>query len=363
MIIFDESVATNQQNLQNMQRQYRMLNRMRRGFAANDARMFSESSLFQIPPEYNWQGIRVNAGINPQELFREFDRVTVEQFRLDEGDNILTPLMTLARSLPIGRTVYAFTRASDSGQFQSSMSGEVGTIFDNVDYDSDKTIIPVHTTGFKRNFREYEQLSLEDFDDLINLQREDIRRHRNGLIDTFLDGHLDLDGNTIQHDSTTWTGVRNDTRVDQVTGIVDLTSAVTTAEAIRNQFLALTQRRYITNKVTVPAIFWVSDEIWFNLQRYYTDDFISKGTILENLKTLTGVQDIRNSSKLTGNQVLSFPLQQRFIQPLVGRGVGTIQRARFNFNDPYEWETVSAIGWMAKTDFGGTNRAIQYATT
>ena len=193
---------------------------------------------------------QTNAGINPQELFREFDRITVEQFRLDEGENILNDLMPLARSLPYGRTIYAFTRASDSGQFQQSMSGEVGTIFDNVDYDSDKTLIPVNQTGFSRTHREYEQLTLEDFDDIVNLQREDLRRHKNGLIDSFLDGHRNLDGSFLTEDGTQWQGIRADSRVDQVTLTADLSAAATSAADIRNQFLALTQRRTITNKVT-----------------------------------------------------------------------------------------------------------------
>lgn len=355
MMIFDQALATNNaSNQRAMAVQYAAVNEMRRQY---------EQHCMSIPPTYNSRGIRVNAGINPQELFREFDRVTVEQFRLDEGDNILDRLLPLSRSLPIGRTIYAFTRASDAGQFQSSMNGNNGTIFDNPDYDNDKTLIPIHQTGFKREFREYEQLSLEDFDDLVNMQREDTRRHRNGLIDTFLDGHKDLSGAAITHDGTSWAGVRSDTRVDQVTMTVDLSSSIATSEQIRNQMLALTQRRYITNKITVPAFYWVSNQIWFNWQRYYTDDFVSKATILDNVKTLSGIQDIMPSSKLTGNQVLSMPLSQQYIQPIVGRGLSTIQRARINWNDPYAWENVSAIGWMAKTDFGSTNRGIQYASS
>lgn len=362
-MIFDKSLAKNDaQNIRNMDAQFA---------AINKERQMSETVGFgsmKIPPQFAFnsatgQQMKTNAGINPQDLFREFDRTTVEEFRLDEGDAILNPLMGLSRSLPYGRTIYQFTRASDAGNFQQSMSGEIGTVFDNVDYDSDKTLIPVNTTGYKRNHREYEQLTLEDFDDVVNLQREDVRRHRNGLIDSFLDGHKDNDGNLIQHDGVAWGGVRSDARVDQVTLTVDLTSRTATQEAIRNQFLALVERRYITNKITEAATFFVSNEIYFNLQRNYNEQFEWGGNLLMVIKTLTGIVDIVPSSKLIGNQVLSFPMSNRYVQPLVGRGLGSIQCPRLKWNDPYAWENVSAIGWMIKTDFGSTNRAVQYASS
>lgn len=360
MMIFDKSLAEgNEQNARNMAAQYEALNYERQQYCSNNA--------IYIPPQFKvnevGQAIKTNAGLNPQDLFREFDRTTVEQFRLDEGDAILNRLMPLSRSMSIGRTIYQFTRSSDAGNFQSSMSGEIGTVFDAVDYDSDKTLVPIHQTGFKRSFRQMDQLSLEDFDDYVNLQREDTRRHRNGLIDTFLDGHVDRQGQFMNHDGVTWQGVRNDSRVDQVTLTADLTSSATTAEAVRNQFLALTQRRYITNKVQVPAVFFISNEIYFNLQRNYNENFNWSSNMLDQVMTLGGISEIIPSSKLTGNQVLSFPLESRFVQPIVARGLGTIQRQRNNWNDPFAWENVSAIGWMVKTDYGSTNRAVQYASS
>ena len=82
----------------------------------------------------------------------------------------------------------------------------------------------------------------------------------------------------------------------------------------------------------------MSNEIWFNLQRFYNDQFEWGGNLLAQVKTLAGIVDIKPTSKLTGNQVLSMPLQQRFITPLVGRGLGTIQRPRLQWNSAYEWE-------------------------
>ena len=316
-------------------------------------------------PKFNQ--LVANAGRKPADLYLEWDNQTIPEFRLDEGDNILNPLMELSRSINIGRTVLGDTRASDAGVFVQSMSGEHGTVYDNVDYNTDRYIVPVSTNGFKRSWREGEQLSLEAFDDMTNQQREGVRTHRQGLIGSFMDGHKDQDGNFIQEDGVSWEGVRNDGRVDQIDlgagGLnVDFTSPALAGPEFKAAWIALTQQRYINQRVTVPATFYVSNEIWFNMQRDYYDGNYANGKIIDILKTVAGVADIVNSSVLTGNQVLSIPMQTTYIQPIVGMAVSTIAVPRLKWNSPMEFEIVSAVGWQIKTDFGN-RKAIQYASS
>ncbi len=351
MMIFNESLANgNAQILRVMNGQYSAVNSWR-----DDPRHALNPAMF------------TNAGQSPLDLYREWDNQTVTEFRLDEGDNILNRLMPLARSLPIGRTVLENARASDNGKFQQSMTGEHGSVFDNTDYDTDGTIVPVSSNGFKRNWREGEQLSLEQFDDASIQQSEAVRTHRQGVIGSFMDGHRNTDGVLITEKGLTWAGVRADARVDQIDlgggGLnVDFTSAATTGEDFRNAWIAMSEQRYITNKVTAPATYFVSNEIYFNMARKYSTNYNS-GSILDNLMTVPGVAGIEPSSVLTGNQVLSMPMSSTYIQPLVGMGVSTIACPRLAWNAPFAFETVSAIGWNIKTDFGSTNRAVQYASS
>ncbi len=307
-----------------------------------------------------------NAGARPQQLYQEWDTQTVTQFRLDEGDNILNRLMPLARSLPIGRTILANTRSSDAGVFAQSMTGEAVSVYDNVDYDSDKALVPINQNGFKRNWREGEQLSLEAFDDATIQQMEAVRTHRQGIIGSFMDGHLDGNGQFIVEDGVSWQGVRNDSRVDQIDlGVgglnIDFTSQAVSGEDFRNAWIKLSEARYITNKVTAPATYFVSNEIWFNMVRLYSDQY-SAGSILDNLRNIPGISGIEPSSVLVGNQVLSIPLTTTYIQPLVGMGVSTIACPRPKWNSPFEFEVVSAIGWQVKTDFESAGKALQYAS-
>jgi len=313
------------------------------------------------------KSVAVNAGSKPFTLYKEFDSQVTEQFRLDEGDTILNDIMPLSRSLPIGRTVLESTRSSDAGVFQQSMSGEIATVFDAVDYDLENTMVPIGQNGFKRSFREAEQLGLEGFDDLMNQQREAVRTHRQGLVSSLLDGHKDKAGNFISEKGVTWKGMRADGRVDQIdlSGVgfgVDFTDPSITGAEAKSGFIAMIKRRYIDNKVMARATYYISNEIYFNFMKDYSSAY-KDVSILTVLKRELGgnIVDIKPSSALTGNQVLSIPLESRYFQPVVAMGVSTIALPRVKWNAPLAFEVVSAIGWNVRNDFADAGKAVQYA--
>lgn len=308
-----------------------------------------------------------NAGTKPLDLFREWDNQTITQFRLDEGDNILNRLMPLSMSVNIGRTILEGARASDAGNFTQSMSGEIGSDFDNVDYDSSKTIIPIGQNGFKRNWRENAQLNLEDFNDAAIQQGEATRTHRQGVIGSFMDGHRNKDDAFIVEDGTSWQGVRADSRVTQIDlGVgdlnIDFTSSASTGTNIFNAFLEIVRRKAVDNKVAAPSTYFVSPTILYNFMRDFSTSFAGK-SIKDKLLEIEGVAGIEMSSVLAGNQLLGIPFNTNYIQPLVGMGVSTIALPRPDFRSPFAFDVVSAIGWNVKTDFGSTNRALQYASS
>jgi len=305
--------------------------------------------------------LTTNAGRSPQDLYREFDTMIVEQFRLDEGDAILNALLPLSRSVNIGRTIVEYARASDSGVAQTSMSGSTGIKFDGLDYDYGGTYVPVHDVGFELPWRQYEAQRLEGFDEVMDLQRESARTLRQRYV-SFL-----LDGSAIKYKGKTWSGFRSDSTVKQVDlgagGLnVDFTSSALTGANFRNGWLELVKKLYLEEKVTVPATYFVSNQIFFNAQRFYTDNYAS-GTILDQIKRVVGVADVVPSSALTGNQVLAMPLSQSFIEPVVGMGVNTVALSRPEYNSPYRWVTWGAMGIMVKNDFGGTNTGVMYAAS
>lgn len=316
----------------------------------------------RFAPEYRAHGLNVNAGRIPDEVFREFDNVTVERMRLDEGDAYLNLLMPLSRGLPIGKLTFEHRRASDAGNVQTSMTGQIGVQFDSVDFDISGTIIPVHDNGWSRNWREVSAWSSEDFDGMVDDQRENVSAHRNHLADTVLDGMKDKDGNFIVVDQRSWKGIRGDAKVEQIDlgagGInFDFTDQTKTGEEIKKAFIAMRDVMRINNKCSKDLTYFMSVEIASNLERKFTTNYDAP-TISQELSKLRGVADLIESSKLgpaaatDGNEWMAFPLDGTF-RPLTGMGVSVMAQIRQVYNANHDFIVASAIGWEVRDDFFG----------
>jgi hypothetical protein len=300
-------------------------------------------------------GLNVNEGLIPRDVYQEFDNVTVERMRSDDGDTFLNDLLPLSRSLSIGKLVNRFRQVSDAGNAQSSMSGQIGVKMDQTDFSFDGSIIPVHDTGFYRNWREWNAMTSEGFDGLIDDQRESVATIRRHLADAFLDGHKDKNGQFIKVDGLDWQGMRNDSRVAQVdldaSGInFDFTLTSNTGDQIKAAFIQVRDVLWITNKCEREATYYVSREIMSNFERKFSTQYDAK-LISQELAQLMGVAAIKVSSKLTGNELMAFPLDSNFIRPMVGMGLNTVAMPRPVYNSNYEFVVWGAIGFEVRTDF------------
>lgn len=301
-------------------------------------------------------GFVANEGLIPQDVYQEFDNVTVERFRSDDGDAFLNDLLPLSRSVSIGKLTHQFRRASDAGQTQTSMTGQIGVKMDQVEFNYDGTIIPVHDTGFFRNWREWNAMQSEGFDALIDDQRESVAALRRRLADNFLDGHTDGEGNFITVDGLDWQGMRADSRVASinigVSGInFDFTDTTKTFEQIEAAFKQVRDVLWITNNCQRDATYYVSREIASNMERNSSEFASSENKILQRLASLQGVAAIKTSSKLSGNEMMAFPLDGESVRPIVGMGLNTVAMPRPVYNSNYEFAVWGAVGFSVRTDF------------
>ena len=304
----------------------------------------------------------VNDGSIPRDVYQEFDNVTVERMRLDDGDTFLNDLLPLSRSVSIGKLVSKFRQASDAGRAQTSMSGQIGVKMDQVEFTYDGSIIPVHDTGFGRNWREWNAQTSEGFDALVDDQRESIATLRQKLADNFLDGHTDAQGNYLVVDAISWQGVRNDSRVIQVDlgagGVnFDFTDTAQTYAAIESNFKEVRDTALITNKCNKALTYYVSLEIASNLERNSSESYSSE-KIMNRLAQLIGVAEIKASSKLSGNEFMAFPLDSSVIRPVVGMGLNTVAMPRPVYNSNYDFAVWGAIGYEIRTDYFGNSCAL-----
>lgn len=303
-------------------------------------------------------GLHVNDGLIPQDVYQEFDNVTVERFRSDDGDTFLNDLLPMSRSINIGRLIHIFRRASDAGITQTSMTGQIGVKFDQVAFNYDKSLVPIHDTGFYRNWREWNAQQVEGFDALVDDQRESVAAIRRHICDAFLDGHSDADGNTIVVDGVSWTGMRNDSRVAQVDldagGLnFDFTDTTKTYEEIEAAFKQVRDVLWITNNCEKDATYYVSREIASNMERYSSEYVSSSNKIIQRLSSLMGVATIKVSSKLSGNEMMAYPLDGMSVRPIVGMGVNTLAMPRPVYNSNYEFVVWGAVGFEVRTDYSG----------
>lgn len=306
-------------------------------------------------------GLQVNEGLIPQDVYQEFDNVTVERMRSDDGDTFLNDLLPLSRSLSIGKLVNRFRQASDAGLAQTSMSGQIGVKMDQTEFSYDGSIVPVHDTGYSRNWREWNAMTSEGFDGLIDDQRESVATLRRHLADNFLDGHTDADGNFIVVDGLDWQGMRNDSRVAAIdigtSGInFDFTDNTKTGAEIKAAFIQVRDVMWITNKCERDLVYYVSREIASNLERKFSTSYDAK-IIMQELADLMGVAAIKVSSKLTDNEMMGFPLDANSIRPMVGMGLNTVAMPRPVYNSNYEFVVWGAIGFEVRTDFFGNTCA------
>lgn len=303
----------------------------------------------------------VNGGLIPRDVYQEFDTVAVERFRSDDGDTFLNDLLPLSRSVSIGKLVHKFRQVSDAGNAQTSMTGQIGVKMDQVEFTYDGSIIPVHDTGFFRNWREWNAQTSEGFDALIDDQRESVATIRQHLADQFMDGHVDVQGNAIVVDAISWLGMRNDTRVAQVDlgagGVnFDFTDNAQTGADVKANFIEIRDIMWITNKCERDIVYYVSREIASNFERKFSAQYDAK-IIMQELAQLMGVAAIKVSSKLTGNQLMGFPLDPNRIRPVVGMGLNTVALPRPVYNSNYEFAVWGAIGFEVRTDYDGNTCA------
>lgn len=309
--------------------------------------------------------LHVNQGLIPEDVYQEFDNVTVTQFRSDEGDTFLNDLLPLSRSVSIGKLVHKFRQASDSGSAQTSMTGQIGVLLDQVEYTYDGTIVPIHDAGFGRNWREWNAQTSEGFDALIDDQRETVRTIRNRLADSFMDGHLDKQGNALVVDGLSWTGMRNDSRVAQVDlgagGLnFDFTSNVNSGADIKAAFIQVRDTLWITNNCQKDATYYISREIASNFERKFSTSYDAK-IIMQELADLMGVAAIKVTSKLTGNQLMAVVLDSNSVRPIVGMAVNTVAMPRPVYNSNYNFVVWAAVGFEVRTDFSGQTCALYAA--
>lgn len=215
-----------------------------------------------------------NDGLIPQDVYQEFDNVSVTRMRLDDGDTYLNDLLPKSKSITIGKLVHRFRQVSTTSGVKTSMSGQSGSLIDRTDVSYDGSLVPIHDASFGREWREWDALTSGGYDALIDDQRERVSNVREHLADTFLDGFTDADGSFLNVDGLEWQGFRNDSRVVQIdlsaAPIFDFTDTGQSAADIKLNWITLLDIMRITNKCGLDLNIYVSKQIMSAWERRWS---------------------------------------------------------------------------------------------
>lgn len=348
MLYFDKKFASGINGV-NHAAQYKYVQTQRKQFNVNNAA--------HIMANRELTGFVGNAAaVIPRDVYQEFD---AQPKMLARADNlvILNDLMAYAKALPVGKVEHIYRKASDAGIVKTSISGQIPTELDKTAYTYASTIKVMHDAGFGRGWMEMEAQRSESFDGLID---DNANVTRNVL--TSLANHV-VDGTADTFNGTTAVGIKNSTAVQSVDLDasdlnVDFTAAV--GSACRTGFIKLVDKLHITNNASGKITFYVSREIFSNFQNHYNQADVGYGTILEDLKKLAGVADIKADASLSGNEVIGAILDPQYIQLLSGMAVNTVPLFRGNPRDNYNFLVSANAGLVIKTD-SASQKGVLYA--
>lgn len=351
MFVFSKSLGEKTGNLEVNQAQFAELQAARQAGAQAAADFLGRV-----------RGIREDAGRldatnavdDIRRLYRAFDTTVLQQFEPNTEFTLLNDLMPLSRSVRIEQSRYDYARTGGRGWAHTSMSGQIGAALDARSYTFDGTMVPIHDSGFKFEWRDPIFNSPSALQSQADAQRGSVEDVQRQYVDYIYNGFRDKNGGFAVFDGLTWKGLKNDERVMQIdlgtSGLnIDFTSAAVSSANLRNAAIALRDQMRRINSQFADQTWYVSGEIISNLERYFSDNYQS-GTVMEEILRLTGVAAIKEDSQLEGNEIVIIPLGAGVIAPVVGQAIGTVADPRPFYNSDYIWRTWGAMGLMVKQD-------------
>lgn len=345
MFVFSTKQATETGNLEVNQAQFRQLEFARNSSAQAVADLLARATIGEFG-----KLDAVNAVDDIRRLYKAYDQTVLKQFEPNTEFTLLNDLMPLSRSVRLEESVYEYARTGGRGWAHTSMSGQIGAALDAKSYTFDGTMVPIHDSGFKFNWRDPVFNKGSALSSLADAQAGSVDDVRRQYVDYIWEGFRDAAGNYIKFDDKTWKGLRHDERVAQVTLTVNFATS-TDPKAMRAAAIALRDVLKLQNMQYGQQTWYASSEIMSNWEQYF--DVNSLRTVLEEISKLSGIAAIKEDAELNGNEIVIVPLQAGVIAPIVGQAFGTVADPRQFYNSDYVWRTWGAAGLMVKQDING----------
>lgn len=321
-----------------------------------DAFMNSEQALRpQMIEKAQQMGWAVNIAAElPDDAWRDIDEVTKRVMRNDEGMAYMEDLMPMARTVNIGKTVHQYRVSTDTGVVQRSMAGQVPDEMDKVNYSFRGHPVPIFTTGYGRNWREWLGQQSEGFDAMVDDHEAHMAALKQDMAQYVLNGDTGIITQGFQG-----YGIKNHPFTQKVNlgagGTnplnIDLSDDATTSDTIERHFTRDIARVWDDNFINMPVMYYVSPAIMRRLETSYTGQAGFKGgTLREFLTGKDRIMGFKRTYELEGNEYFGFVPNSQYIRLLIGMAASTIAIPRTMMTDDYNFRIMAALGLEIRAD-------------
>lgn len=302
------------------------------------------------------------AAVLPRDAWLELDGITRRVMRADEGQAWMADLMPLAKPVNIGKLVHLNRVSSDAGSVTRSMSGQVPVGMDKVVYDYRGTPVPIFSTAYGREWREWNTLQSENFDALADDQEAHTAKIKRDQALYVLNGDASIVFQGYQAYGIKTHPMSKAINLGASGGGANINLTTATADQIdaffSGPFGAMLDANLITGKVNL----YISPEIARAWDKAYSAAAGFKpGTIMEFVAKNRRINKIAVSFELTGNEFFGFVPSADYIRPLIGMAVNTTAMTRLNPTDNYQFLEMGALGIDIRGDFNSKS-GVFYST-
>ena len=300
------------------------------------------------------------AAILPRDAWLEMDLRTKTLMRGDGGSTFMEDLLPLAKAVNIGKMVAIYRQSSDAGVVTRSLSGQVGTPTDKTVYKYDGTPVPIFSSSYHRNFREWEALSSEGFDALFddqtnvlfNLRKDNAQYVLNGDTTQVVEGYVGY--GIFTHP--------NSKSINIGAGGANINLTTATSDAIiaffNGPFAAALDANFITDQVNI----YVSADVMRNLEKPLSSaEGFKGGSLREFLEGNSRINMIKRTFEITGNNFFAFVPSERYIRPIVGMATSTVALPRHHPRANYVFDVWNAMGIQILADYNNRS-GVFYST-
>lgn len=302
--------------------------------------------------ESNYASLVNGAAILPRDAWQDLDSITRRVMRDDEGQSYMMDLMPLAKPVHIGKLVSLNRVSSDAGSVTRSMSGQVPNGMDKVTYDYRGTPVPIFSTAYGREWREWNTMQSENFDALSDDQEAHTAKIRRNMAQYVLDGDSGIKFQGYEANGIRTNPLSKSINIGSGGANIDLTDAATTSDEIDEFFTQVVGTVLDDNLISQPANIYISPEIARRFDLSYSGSAgFTDGSLLRYLLTNRRIAKISVTYELSGNEFFGFVPNAEYIRPLVGMATNTTGITRQNPTDNYQFLIMGAMGLEVRADF------------